>query len=284
MLTFVDLHASRALVPFYDQLVGLVGEGEPVAEWTRDRRTLRSTNIILAQHPLKLSRTFGHTCVLGQRLLNRRERMTLIDRLDIPAARWAAPRKQDVYALFDQWGPRILYKADMSLKRRGVKLVHENNVHCILDQYNPGSDVFSEFLQDDLKTYKVDLFLDKTIGCRVLHSPHPLDAGFLKVTHPMELVQLPDSVITDCKRIAYELLRYGAGYISIDFMRKGSEYVVIEVNTTDVGRLFTWPKWPDIYVRNYACGVVNWLLSGEHRPTLYESRENAVRLRSSIAV
>lgn len=258
--------SNHRVVPVVlDRVIAQLGAAGVDARWgTRLPRQIRDDDVVIAHEPL--ARPPERGCVLGQRLLNRRQRLVVLAHAAVPVAPWAAPRDgRGVVALFDRWGVEtILYKADWSWRRKGVLVVRRDDTLG----YDPTGDVFMQILGGDPDTYKVDLFRDVVLGARVYRTPSAHDPRFHHDPHPSSPYQPSRRLREISQRAGSALARYGSGYLSLDFMRAGGRWVLIEANISGVGIVDPWRMRPHQYADRYAAGVLAWLGARESRPAL----------------
>jgi hypothetical protein len=115
---------------------------------------------------------------------------------------------------------------------------------------------------EDPTTYKVDVFFDEILGSRAYLTPSLDSPNFYNDELESEPFDAPSSLVDFAKTAGNVLSAYGAGYISIDFMRVGSDFAVIEANTSGVGIVTMWSLFPDQYVKRYSDAILCWLSSG----------------------
>ncbi len=223
-----------------------------------------------------------HACVLGQRLLNRRQRLVVLAHAGVRVAPWAAPRDgRGVLALFDRWGAdEILYKADWSWRRKGVVVVRRDATLG----YDRTGDIFMRILDGDPTTYKAYLFRGTLIGASAYRTPAVHDAHFHHDPHPLTAFDPSPRLRALASRAGAALAAYGTGYVSVDFMRSRGRYFVIEANTAGVGIVGNWVERPRLFADRYAAGILAWLRTAGRPPSLasLERRCRAVdRLRGA---
>ncbi len=204
--------------------------------------------------------------VLGQRCLNRRERLVLAERCGLPVATWSAVKTiEDVPELFDHWDTNnILYKADWSYSRVGIQRLSRQKWRPFCPRrFDPDADVFMRILAGSSDTHKVDFFYDHPFACRHMHTRSVFDNWFYKGFYRRsELGEIPP--LTDgLKKLGKTLMLYGEGFSGADVMYdKHNRPWIIELNTCSLGREDTWLRWPEPYLEGYLEGLRHWIAEG----------------------
>lgn len=262
-LVFYEGHPAEVLDATNDRLIARLVEAGIDAGWTRRLpRDLGAGDVLVAHRTFRTPYPMPEVCLLGQRLTNRRERLLVCEDAGVPVAQWATPeRAEEVLALFERWDTdAVLLKRDRSYRRRGVALLTPGDP---VPPYDPTADVFQRVLRGDPRTYKVAVFWDTAIAVRVMGTRSVFDPEFVPALSTQYLVYPPPPELLElASRLGRAFLGYGAGYMSIDFMREGDRWYVIEVNPCGVGRRTSWRLWPGLYGDRYALGVQRWLESG----------------------
>lgn len=220
---------------------------------------------ILLLHDPVVERHIPEGCeVLGQRTLNRRERLVLAEQCGLPVPRWSSLEIQDeVIDLMDKWEVNhLLYKADRSYSRSGIRVMARGNF-ASLERFDPDADIFMQIISVNHHTFKVDMFFDQLIACRHLLTRSVFDKQFYRsFTGVSRLGELPP-VENEMSALGRAVMNYGAGLSGIDVMFDGGGNPwVIEVNTSSIGREATWRRWPKTYINGYAEGIKRWVREG----------------------
>ena len=215
---------------------------------------------VLAHSSSKPGYEITDNVFLGKRLTNRLQRLEILRANDIPVAEYAAPATHEaLQELFERWDTdAVIYKSDSSFRRKGVRLVRPGD----RVELDPTRDVVMRVLEGDPSTYKVATFYDSVIACRRLYTRSLFDPRFHDALSPQEVLPVDDELEAVARRISLVMHRYGAGYMSIDFMRHRGRWLPIEVNPCGVGRRTSWRWWPRLYADGYVRGVSSWLAAG----------------------
>ncbi len=263
-LNFVDYSKSEHVQRALSQLCSNLGQVGIQASWFgRVEHAPRDATLLL-HDPVDEQRIPEGCRALGQRTLNRRERLVLAERCGLCVPRWRSLTDQDdVAPLFDEWGvDNILYKADWSYSRAGIRLKTRNKWTPVI-RFNPDADVYMQILDGSPYTYKVDVFFDQIIACRKLLTRSVFDRKFYRgFTGVSSLAEIPP-IEEKLKSLGRAVFDYGVGLTGVDLMfdRDGKAWV-IELNTCSVGRAATWRRWPQAYMTGYTRGVRRWVDEG----------------------
>lgn len=263
-IVFVDGSKSEHVQRGLDWLCEQLRVEGIQARWCARVEEAPEGSILLVHDPVNVDKIPEGCRLLGQRCLDRRERLVLAERCGLAVPRWCAlSSPDDIPALFDQWNVEyLLYKADWSYSRQGIKLLSRQSWQPF-NNFNPAADVFMEILDGKPDTYKVDFFYDQPIACRHLFTRSVFDRKFYKgFTQPSRLGDIPP-IEEGLKVLGKTLLHYGEGLSGADVMldQTGRPWI-IELNTSSVGREATWMRWPEAYLGAYAEGIRRWVDAG----------------------
>lgn len=210
--------------------------------------------------------------VLGQRNLNRKERLELIGEMNteiIP--KWASPSNQEEFlAIAKEWGTdEMILKYDWSAGRKGVYLLSEALDNFSLpEKFNPDADIVMEHLSEDPYTYKVELLSGVVLNAWILKTTSIKDDNFNEYTPTPSLFTLPKETAEALKDISLKLLEYGIGYSSYDMMKKDGKLKLIEINTNSVGTNIAWRNFFDQYAKSYPKAILNTIKHLDIVPSL----------------
>ena len=258
---FVDGSGSQHVQNGLSNLCKRLRQWGFVADWC-PRVEEASPGCILFLHDPVNESSIPEGCVaLGQRTLNRRQRLVLAEQYGLPVPRWRSLDNQNqIASLFDEWNVNhFLYKADWSYSRAGIRLMRPDNV-ISLGKFDSDGDVFMEVLEGCPHTFKVDVAFDQIIACRKLFTRSVFDRKFRNGFAAPSMLSEVRSLQTELRNIGKAAFDYGVGLMNVDIMIDGyGKSWVIELNTCSVGREATWKRWPDIYIDGYANGVARWM-------------------------
>ncbi len=264
MLNFIDYSKSEPVQRALSNLCTRLERLDIEARWFGRVEQAPQDTVLLLHDPVAENLIPAGCRVLGQRTLNRRQRLILAERCGLQVPRWCSLNSQDeIDSLFDRWGvEHILYKADWSYSRGGIKLLKRGK-WTRFNKFNPGADVFMQVLDGSPHTFKVDIFFDQVIACRKLLTRSVSDPKFYRsftgVSLPGEIPPVEDAL----KALGRAVFDYSVGLTNVDIMfDSGGRPWVIELNTCSVGREATWRRWPDVYIAGYAQGVRRWVDAG----------------------
>ncbi len=210
--------------------------------------------------------------VLGQRILNRKERLELIGEMNseiIP--KWVSPTTQEEFlAVAKKWNTKeVILKYDWSAGRRGVYCLSEALENFVLpEKFDPNADIIMEHLEEDPYTYKVELLSGVVLNAWVLKTTNIKDENFNEYTPQPSLFKLPKETADALKEISLKLLEYGIGYSSYDMMKQDGKLKLIEINTNSVGTNIAWSNFFDQYAANYPNAILNTIKHIDIVPSL----------------
>lgn len=259
----------------YNQLIKKLDESGIKLSVSIDSKALIEVNkVILLSDPINDKNFSEKHKVLGQRTLNRKERLEIAEKIDEElVVNWCAPQNNlELKEKVKRWrNEHIILKYDWSYGKRGVKAVQINNTSLLLPKnFDSRKDVIMEFLTEDPYTYKVDLLSGVILNSWILKTKSILDKEFLSFSPPPEIFELPVSLKRKLKKLSLTLLNYGAGYISVDLMKDKGNFKIIEINTCSVGRNISWSNFFNIYLKNYAIAIKETLLRLDNIPNYEE--------------
>jgi hypothetical protein len=236
------------------------------ANWYASPKDAEPGAILLLHDPEEPANIPQGCRVLGQRSLNRRERLVLAERCGLPVVKWCVLESMDdIAGLFDLWGvDNLLAKADWSYSRGGIKrLTKEDCIPFSSHNYNADADVFMRILNGSPDTHKVDLFYTQQIACRHMYTRSVFDSNFYKgFTKHCNLGTIP-SLEEGLTKLGQELMNYGQGLSGVDFMYdENNNPWVIELNTSSLGREGIWNRWREPYLAGYLGGLRQWIAAG----------------------
>ncbi|WP_281557577.1 hypothetical protein [Thalassomonas sp. RHCl1] len=222
--------------------------------------------ILLLHDPVDEDKIPPGCRVLGQRCLNRRQRLVLAERCGLPVVSWTSVADiNDIPKLFDRWGTdAFLFKADWSYSRGGIKCLTRRDWQPFNPRrFNPDADVFMRILNGSPDTHKVDLFYDQAFACRHMHTRSVFDRKFYKGFYQRSELGFIPPLESALAKLGKALTQYGQGFSGVDFMydAQGQPWV-IELNTSSLGREATWSRWGDVYLKGYLAGLTSWIKAG----------------------
>ncbi|HZP20579.1 MAG TPA: hypothetical protein VFB16_10275 [Bauldia sp.] len=243
--------------------------------WSDDYAT---ADLIIGADPIRDRPSLSDARLLGQRTLNRRERLEVAKAAGAPVARFGAPRSEDeLTALGREWGTQqTVLKYDWSSRRNGVFLwpLGEGRQPLPAD-FNPQTDVCMEFLDGDPRTFKADLFAGCFLFGWILATRDMRNTDWQVVEeNTRERAELPADLIARLDAAGDALLAHGVGYCSFDLMNGPEGFRIIEINTSGVGTSI-WNFFPNEYAASYARAILRTLGRLPAVPLFRELREQA---------
>ncbi len=245
--------------------------------WSAD---YAAADLLIVDEPLMDSDALADCRILGQRTLNRRTRLDVAVRAGAPVAPFGGPRNdRELDRLAASWRTDcVVLKYDWSSRRRGVFLwpLAADKRRPFPPDFNPDSDVFMAFQQDDPRTFKVDAFGGAVLGAYILETRDmrlPAWETVVDLNYPP--FELPEKTRVHIAAVSRALLEHGAGYASFDLMRTGDEFRIIEMNTCGVGTGM-WDDWPQQYADAYSRAIVDTMARIDRVPHYRDLRKQAV--------
>jgi phenylacetate-coenzyme A ligase PaaK-like adenylate-forming protein len=214
---------------------------------------------------------------LGQRTLNRFQRMAIADEHGVPVAAFGSPGNDEgLSRLAREWGETAVLKYDWSSRRNGVlpRPLGSDRKPFPLD-FGVGRDVFMEFLADDPWTYKIDVFGGTILGGWILQTRSMRNANW-QVIENQELLDFDPPMALQQKICALgeRLLEHGVGNASFDLMRAAGGFRLIEANTCAVSTA-AWARNPERYASRLASAIIQILKRPDAIPEYRRLREQA---------
>ena len=261
----VDRSQSEDVQSGLERLCSILRESDIHAEWCNHAGDAAPGAILLLHDPVQEEHIPDGCQVLGQRTLNRRERLVLAEKCGLSVPSWSSLESQvEIPDLMDKWNvDHLLYKADWSYSRKGIHVVNRDNVPT-LGRFNADADIFMRIISGNHHTFKVDVFFDRIIGCRHLLTRSILfDKRFHRsFSGASRLGDIPP-MENEMRALGHAVMQHGVGLCGIDVMFDGNAKPwVIELNTSSVGREATWRHWPDTYITGYAEAIIHWVREG----------------------
>ena len=217
--------------------------------------------------------------VLGQRTLNRFQRMEIAATTEALVAEFGSPRNDDeLSALTRDWGPFCVLKYDWSLRRNGVFAWPLGDTRpAFPSDFTPGCDLFMKFVDGDPKTYKVDAFCGTVLAGWILptRSMREPDWQVIDVPEMLEFDVPPDARAC-VEAVSEALIAQGVGYASYDLMRGPDGFHLIEANTCAVSTAM-WDVSPERYAANYLRAMLRALERIDRVPVWGSLRGTAYR-------
>jgi hypothetical protein len=217
--------------------------------------------------------------VLGQRTLNRFQRMEIAATTEALVAEFGSPRNDDeLSALTRDWGPFCVLKYDWSLRRNGVFAWPLGDTRpAFPSDFTPGCDLFMKFVDGDPKTYKVDAFCGTVLAGWILptRSMREPDWQVIDVPEMLEF-DVPPDVRACVEAVSEALIAQGVGYASYDLMRGPLGFHLIEANTCAVSTAM-WDVSPERYAANYLRAMLRALERIDRVPVWGSLRGTAYR-------
>lgn len=219
-------------------------------------------------YPLKAS----SFCIYGCRLLSRLDRLLIAREHSCPLPTFFAATD----AVHRLSGREWVLKKDASSRGSGVTFLNCQSSYL----YSVSEDdVVMEYLGDCASTWKLDCFFNIALGCRVTMD-NPLCRK--RTNSEYEEVCIPDEITGIPARLGRAFEMFGCLYYSVDLMLSKGRFVVIEINTSSVGRLPQWVKQRDLYVEKVVAGMRNFLAVKCEITPLKDFSARATMWRSSL--
>lgn len=264
-ICFIDYSKSKFVHKGLDFLCEGLNKDGVDARWFVSPSEAPEGAILILHDPVEVGEIPKDCKVLGQRTLNRRERLVLAEQCGLPVVAWSAVDQLDeIPELFDRWQvDEILFKADWSYARCGVQMLTRRHWQPFSPRrFNPDADIFMRILNGRPDTYKVDHFYDHAFACRHMHTAsvyRNFYGPFSKSNSVAELPPLHAGYI----QLGHAVMRHGVGFSGTDIMYdRNEEPWIIELNTCSLGREQTWMCWPGLYLHGYLQGLRNWIADG----------------------
>ena len=242
--------------------------------WSDDHAT---ADLLIAVEPIGDRPAFSDVRLLGQRTLNRFQRMELAVQSGVPVGSFGSPRDDDgLTALAGDWGDFAVLKYDWSSRRKGVFLWPLGAERKTFpSDFRPGQDLFMEFLAEDAQTYKIDAFGGTIVGSWILPTRSMLkyDWQMIENTASYDFVP-PVALQRSIAEFSKNLLVHGVGYASFDLMRARDGFRLIEANTCGASTS-AWNLDPRGYATRLAQGITHTLARREVVPQYKHLRAQA---------
>lgn len=216
-------------------------------------------DLIIGADPIADRPALSNARVLGQRTLNRYQRMEIAAAAGAPVASFGSPANDDELSkLSRHWGDICVLKYDWSARRNGVFLwpLEARTRKAFPPDFQVGCDLFMEFLGDDPLTYKMDIFCGQVLGSWIFPTRNMRLANWQVVEdrnnyefHP------PEDLVDKICNVSNGLIDHGVGYASFDLMRTQAGFSIIEINSCSVGTA-VWNSWPQRYAESYADAIL----------------------------
>ena len=265
-INFIDRSKSQKVQQGLDFLCQQLCSDGVKAAWYPNVTQAEPGAILLLHDPEDADKIPAGCQVIGQRCLNRRQRLVLAEQCGLPVARWRSVEKvEQIRDIFNHWQVEsLLYKADWSYSRNGVKRLNLDDwMPFNMARFNPQADVIMEILTGQPDTYKVDIFYDQVIACRHMHTRSVFDKRYYRsLDGYSELGQIPP-LHQGLTKLGKALFNYGQGFSGADVMfDQYNQPWIIELNTSSLGREGTWERWPETYLEGYLSGLRHWIGDG----------------------
>lgn len=261
-ICFVDRSESDDVQSGLQCLCNILAEANIEAEWCSHAGDAKPGSILILHDPVPPDYIPDDCRVLGQRTLNRRERLVLAEQCGLPVPGWRSIRTPDeIIDCMDQWNVEcVLFKPDWSYGRKGIRVLRREDVPGFTE-FDPDADVIMRIVDGDHHTYKYDVFFSGIIGCRHIFTRSVLfDPSFHRSFTQVSKLGSKFPVMKEMKTLGRAAVDYGVGLFGIDIMFDRAERPwVIELNTSSVGRDATWRHWPDVYIPGYADAIKQWV-------------------------
>lgn len=243
----------------YNQLTNQLKSSKINFVWGKSfPKNLRDWDLFITHSSLNTEELPSLIPILGIRIINRRERMLLAEKLNIPTVDWKSPRKpDDIYSLFHNWeSETIVFKPDSSYDRKGVQLVCKSDLP--LKEYDFLCDVFMRHVKDETDTFKIDCCYNSVVSARKLEIPPIGSPMFHKKNYKSCRIEIADEFKEIARLLGPPLSQLGSLYYSFDLMQFRKQYCVIEINTTGISRDH-WSYLSSEIVYSYCIGIVEYL-------------------------
>ena len=244
-----------------------------------------TADLIISADPLRDHASLHQARVLGQRTLNRLQRMEIAARNGGSVASFGSPPDDDALsALARDWGDSCVLKYDWSSRRNGIFLWPlGSNRPAFPSDFRPGCDLFMAFIDGDPLTYKLDAFCGTVLGSWIFPTRSMRDADWQIVTAPRMLAfDPPPQVQQAIQSVSEALVSYGVGYASYDLMQAADGFKLIEINSCSVSTEM-WNYWPEQYARSYSSGILRTLKRLDTVPRFSQLRRLAQRAENDQA-
>ena len=248
--------------------------------------TYATADLIIADEPIPDVEALSDVRLLGQRTLNRLQRLQIAVEEDAPVAKFGSPADDDELTPMSQgWAKFAVLKYDWSTRRNGVFLWPLGaDRKPFPSDFRAGCDVFMEFLDGDPLTYKIDAFGGVVLASWLLPTRNMRQADWQVLDDPKfyEFAPPPE-LVKSIARVSKRLLAYGVGYASFDLMQAPQGYQIVEMNTCSVSTA-AWDIWPDRYASTYGNAILNTLRHLDAIPKYQELRHLSVAAGNEQAV
>lgn len=236
-----------------------------------------NADLLIAVEPIADPQIPTTARLLGQRTLNRLQRMEIAADNGIPAPRFVSPSRNDEFAeAVAGWGDVTVLKYDWSARRNGVFLWPIGADAILPPDFRPGCDLFMEFLGDDPATYKVDAFAGRILNGWIFPTRSMRLPDWQVIEDPQfRTFEIPEELADQISAASTALLGYGVGYASFDLMYTDDGFRLIEVNSCGASTA-PWNNWPDRYAEAYAEAIARLLQNRDAIPRYGALRDRAV--------
>ncbi len=233
-----------------------------------------SADLLIAVEPIVDRQIPASARLLGQRTLNRFQRMQIAAENGVPVAQFVSPGSNNEFArAVADWGEVAVLKYDWSARRNGVFLWPLRVDKPPPPDFRPGCDLFMEFLGDDPATYKVDAFAGRILNGWIFPTRSMLLADWQVIEQPrFRAFEVPPDLADRLTAASTALLAYGVGYASFDLMRTDRGFRLIEVNSCGASTA-PWNDWPDCYADAYCEAIAQVLEKRDAIPPYGKLRE-----------
>ncbi len=238
-----------------------------------------AADLIISADPLRDRPALHGARVLGQRTLNRFQRMEIAARNGGSVALFGSPENDDqLSTLARDWGDSCVLKYDWSSRRNGVFLWPlTTGRRAFPSDFRPDCDLFMAFIEGDPLTYKVDAFCGTVLGSWIFPT-RSMRAPDWQITTAPELIAFdpPAQVHSAIQSVSEALVSYGVGYASYDLMQAKDGFKLIEINSCSVSTEM-WNHWPERYARSYSSAILQTLKRLDTVPRFSQLRRLAQR-------